>query len=400
MQQLTNQPNVETVSRQKQQDCTTEQSNNTYDLINQDLIERVFYAKGRHKIEAEKEMIFSSKCNHKPRTFKVFSKSINQKVGVHVLRGQLFITYNKLAEIWGCSKEQTRRLVKKFKDREVVKVKRIKDKTGFDLGLLITYNPLFNRLKSNKKKANTPENFKKPTKYKKKGEAKNESNKADTHNKKVSINRNIHTDDVFFDKNEKEKKQIKKIQKEFREIKLNPKIEKRIFKAYDLKLILDYLKLLKLTGERVKNKAGWIVNALKQSYDLQRVDTWRKEQEAEKEARRKQEEQERKRREEERRRQQEQEQKNKFERVLVEKWRGENGEAREQAMYFEALEEFKKSNRIVYQFLMKKRAGSGKNADLLEYLKSNVYVKSKVRGWILEEVRGQNSRPPKVQLLA
>jgi len=49
---------------------------------------------------------------------------------------------------------------------------------------------------------------------------------------------------------------------------------------------------------------------------------------------------------------------------------------------------------------MKKRAGSGKNADLLEYLKSNVYVKSKVRGWILEEVRGQNSRPPKVQLLA
>lgn len=353
-----------------------------FSLENVELGKKLESLNPKIKLEAEREAMLSRRSNHDFCTILKKSKFTEKIECVLVPRGKFFTTYKKLSEVWNCTKDQTRYQLKKWKQSGKITIKIIKDQKGFDLGLLITYNWLFNQQQESrqKKRAKIPTRGKPKKAHKIQGK-KFLSSKIPTHNKEVLNKFNIHKkDDVFFGKTEKEKNQIREIKKDFAEIKLNPKLGNKFLELYDLALILDYLRLLKLNGERVKNKAGWLVNALKQNYDLQKVETWKDEQ---KELKKRQEAEKRaeleaiKLQEERQKEQQEQEQ-------LIEKWRLENGEEQEENLYFEALEDFKKSNGIIYSCLMRKKP---KDQDLLDYLKADVFVKSKVRGWILEEAK-------------
>jgi hypothetical protein len=361
---------------------TTKNNKQTFSLENTDLGNRLESRSYKIKLEAEREAMLSRRANHNHTNFLRYSKFTHKIESVFVARGQFFTTYQKLAKIWNCSKDQVRYQLKKWKAKGVIKVENKKDQRGFDLGLIITYNWLFNQQKENrqknKSKIPTRERTQKAHQIKDKNFL---SSKIPTHNKEVLSKDNIHKkDDVFFEKSEKEKNQIKEIKKEFAEIKINPKLGNKFLELYSLNLILDYLRLLKINGDRVTNKAGWLVNALKQNYDLQKVETWKeqeeefkkrqeKEEKAEIEAIKLQEEREKKQQEEER---------------LIENWKAEKGEEKEKNLYFEALEDFKQFNSIIYKCLMRKKP---QDQDLLDYLKTDIFVKSKVRTWILQEAR-------------
>ena len=352
----------------------------TFSLENTDLGNRLESRSYKIKLEAEREAMLSRRANHNHTNFLRYSKFTHKIESVFVARGQFFTTYQKLAKIWNCSKDQVRYQLKKWKASGAVKVENKKDQKGFDLGLIITYNWLFNQQKENrqKNKSKIPTRERTQKAHQRK-DKKILFSKIPTHNTEVLSKDNIHKkDDVFFEKSEKEKNQIKNIKKDFAEIKINPKIANQIFEKYDLNLILDYLKLLNLTGDRIKNKAGWLVQALKQSYDLQKVESWRQESQ-ELEIRQKAREQAEI---EEAKIEQERENRQIEEEKLIENWKNQRGEQAEKNLYLLALEEYKKTNQIIYRHLMRQQTN---DQNLLDVLKSNCFAKAKVRSWILQE---------------
>jgi len=356
----------------------TKKPNTKFYLENQELASRLESLNPRIKLEAEREAKLNRRANHSNQPFFIKSKFTKRVKTVPVPRGKLCTNYNELAKLWLCSRDQARRLIKKWKKQGKVTVIRIKDQRNFDLGILITYNPLFNQLNQSRqkraKKTATRESTHKSLKLKVK---KIEKSKTATHNKEVLHKCNIHKKDVvIFDK----------LKKEFSKIGINPIVQEQILKDNDSKTIQKYLDLLNLNSDKIKNKAAWFVSALRQRYDLLQVDNWYKDQEQKKEAQ--------KRREEvkklEELKRQEEFKKVQEENKLIDNWRLKNGTDKETQLYLKAFEEFKKSNRIIYSYLIKKHK---ENQDLVDLLKSDCFVKAKVRGWILEEIKSVSNLP-------
>jgi len=329
----------------------------------------------------------TSITNHIARAFIRRSKYTDQLETIVVARGQYFTTYKQLCKIWNCTKDQARYQLLKWKRDGTVKIQIVQDAKGMDLGMLITYNWLYNqnqksqsrKRKKRTKKIPTPKSSGLADKIK---DEKNLDSEIPTLLKDSVSNENRHDNDVDFEKKKEETQEeenlTRKIRQDVSEFNLNPKVLEQLLKIYEIQKIADYLQLLKLSPN-ISNPAGWLVEALRRDFDLSKVENWRiEEREAERRIKRQQEEEEaeRRREEEARKRQERKDQ-------AVNKWREVNGEQAEKALYLEVLEGLKTNNRIIYSHILKHRKAG---ETLLEAVQKNLFAKSAVNQKILDIV--------------
>jgi hypothetical protein len=151
-----------------------------------------------------------------------------------------------------------------------------------------------------------------------------------------------------------------------------------ILERYDQDTLTKYLDLLQLQGDKVKNKAGWILSAIGQKYNLTKVENWYREKEEEKI---RQEEENRvklankKLQEEEKRIAKENSQ-------LVAKWKNKYGQEKEDWLRLEVIKELQIKNPIVYSCLLKQ--ARSKELSFHEFSKTNPFVNGALYAKILE----------------
>lgn len=362
-----------------------------FSLESIDLGNRLESLNPKIKLEAEREAMLSRRANHNHTNFFVFSKFTQKLESVFVLRGQFFTNYKNLSKIWSCSKDQARYQLEKWKNNGKIKIKIVKDQRGFDLGVLITYNWLHNQQEENRKKRAkipTRETTSKALQIKTKKEA---IFKIPTHNPEVLPKGNIQKkNDVFLEKSKEEGKEITQIKKQFTEINLNHKVGKQLLETYEASLILDYLNLLELTGNKIKNKAGWLVQALKQNYDLQKVENWKSEEIKSREQEEEKQKIQEKREFEAMKLQQEQEKRASEEKKLILEWKNKNGNEAENNLYQSLILEWKnKKVSCFYDSLLKAKK---QNESLIETAKRNPFAKAEVKTAILKQVKNLSEK--------
>jgi len=347
----------------------------------------------REAIEKKRLGCLSSACNHKGKGFITKSKFTGLET-VSVRRGQIFTRNDWLCKLFNCSRGKVRYQLKKWKDAGIIQIKTVQDRMGMDLGMIITYNWLYEQDQKSHQRRRKKPTKKRPEKRVKsfstlttKGENRvNQRNEADqknlpnhfsTLNREVLNKFNIHGNDVIFEKFKENEKNLQKILNQFTTIQLNPKIAVELLETFEAEIIEDYLKLLEITGDKVKNKAGWLVQALRQQYNLTKVENWRiEEREAKKEEARRAKEQEAKREKEE-----EQEKITIKKNQAIQQWKEENSEEVENNLYLQVLEEIRITNHSLYRYSLQMRK---RDQTVLEAIKSNPFIISNVRIRILE----------------
>jgi len=357
----------------------TKQTAKKFDILNGNIAERIQSPNPKIQEEARRELILCAKSNHNHQVFfkKSFSGSI---ISIPVARGQFFTTYSRLMKDWACTNKKARLQLEKWQKSGVVKVERLKDQKNFDIGLLITYNWLFEGEKERREKKGNRETTHKAV-----------FNKAKTFDNSKKGNRKYEVLPKGNIQRKTTKKEIvvfsykkdlgfEATATELEKLGFNTHRIEKFYIQYDQATLEKYLQLLNLCRERVKNPCAWFTQALKQAFDLQRVDNWTRQQEEQQTAEAEKQQAELvATREAEARQEQARKQA-----ILIENWRRENGQEAEEKLVLEVMEEWKNSRQIIYQSIAKRRAG---DQDLLDVFKQNVFVKAEVENQILSRLR-------------
>ncbi len=112
-------------------------------LIDLDLSKRVLSSNPRTKLEAERELKLSHNICRSSKVLFRRSKFTETGQIIYLQRGQYFTTYRLLTDLWGCSFKAARYQLQKWNKSKLITTSKVKDQKGFDLGLVINYNPVF-----------------------------------------------------------------------------------------------------------------------------------------------------------------------------------------------------------------------------------------------------------------
>lgn len=252
--------------------------------IDLELSKRLTDDSPRIKLEAGRELIL---CNNVCRSTKVLFRRCKFEVLPEIItlsRGQYFTTYKLLSQLWGCTVKGARYQVSKWVKCSIVTIQIIKSVRGFDLGLIVSYNPVFLEHKNR--------GIRESTQTKGQNEV------------KTRVGAPISNTESFLRKEYLEIKTNKKVVRKFKEntkkkeyqrsktdfsFKQNIKFRKtsvkltkfgfsnyeiqKIYKTFDLKCIQDHLQLvnLKIKVGKVRNPKAFLISSLNQSFDISEV---------------------------------------------------------------------------------------------------------------------------------
>lgn len=217
-----------------------------YFILPKELQSRLQSTSKMERSIATLESYLNEKSQHHPTYLLKYSKFNQQSKLVDVKKGQYLTSYIKLAEELEMSVKQIRgRLEKLIKSGLVIK-EIVKDDNGFDLGLKITYNPIFNMFnKGNRKKQVNP------------------ALRGQGLKKRATINKKVLSKD-------KQTVVDSLIAKRLGDLKCSSRIINTLLSKYTLKEISEYLDLLSMSKD-ITNPVAWLQAALKQKYDLTKL---------------------------------------------------------------------------------------------------------------------------------
>jgi hypothetical protein len=227
--------------------------------VNLDLTRQLLSTKPRVRLEAERELKLSSQVCRKPQVFFRCNKLNGQRQTLLLEKGQYFTTYGMLSKMWDCTPKAARYQLQKWQKSGLIKATQATDKLGFDLGLIINYNPVFLGLNRGIRQI-----------------AKNRGQKR--------VKKQFGTSLSLKNLNKKTTKEVVFLNEEFLRRafgKLNLlgftiTEMKKIQDSHSIDEILDYHRLLKLSP-KVDNPKAWLRAALKGKYSLSRVEECRQE---------------------------------------------------------------------------------------------------------------------------
>lgn len=217
-----------------------------YFILPKDLQSKLHSSSKMEYSTALVEALINEKSQHHPTYLLKYSKFTHENTLINVQKGQYFTSHAKLANMLNMSVKQIRNRLHKLVEKGLVKIDRVKDADGFDLGLKMTYNPIFkmfnegNRHVQGKSKKNSQE-----------------LNKRATNNKKVLPKGKQTVVDPI-------------IEKRLQALKCSRKVMGTLLSKYSKEEIGEYLDLLKVS-KGVTNPVAWIQAALKQKYDLTKL---------------------------------------------------------------------------------------------------------------------------------
>ena len=194
---------------------------------------------------AKFESLLSTLTQHKPCLIFRYSKMSGKTRYVRVDKGQYFATYKMLSEKYGLTVKQVRSRLQKLQEADIIAIRRVKDASQYDMGLLITYKPVYDIFRQGSRSEGEES-----------GKTASKSSKRAPNNKLV----------LSKDKQTEQNQLLQTLQR----LGFTSSGAKLLLKKYPTRLVHSYLDLLSLTPG-IKSKPAWLQAALHQRYSLLKV---------------------------------------------------------------------------------------------------------------------------------